>query len=129
MIRLEEIERLMRGQFIWNRLSQKKLQVSETMDWNADIARIVFVGIADMYGFDQSDVMEYLDCGYDSYRNKLMTFRQAWKEGRKREEDKTLYDTVDNTSKLYIKTCLCLNAIRFKTRRDPYLKMEEYIGV
>lgn len=129
MIRLEEIERLMKGQFIWNRLSHKKMQVNETMDSNADTARIVFVGIADMYGYKQNQIMEYLDCSYDSYRNKLMSFRAAWKEGRRREENGTIYDTVDNASRLYIKTCLCLNAIRFNTRRDPYLKMEEYIGV
>lgn len=82
-----------------------------------------------MYGFDQGDVMEYLDCGYDTYRNKLKTFRESWKEGKKREESETLRDYVDTTSKIYIKTCLCLNAIKWSTRSNPYLKMENYITI
>mgnify|MGYP006921440299 CR=1 FL=1 len=129
MIRLEAIERIMRPQFIWSKSPQKKLQVNETFEGNLELARIVFVGLADMYGFDSSDVMSYLDCGYDTYRNKLMQFRSAWKECKNREEQKILYDFVDMSSKIYIKTCFCLNAIRYESGRNPYLRMAEYIEV
>lgn len=129
MIRLTELEKIMRPQFIWQRNPQKKLQVNEDFEGNLELARVVFVGLADMYGFDQGDVMEYLDCGYDTYRNKLKTFRESWKEGKRRETSETLYDFVDTTSKIYIKTGLCLNAIKWSTRSNPYLKMENYIAI
>lgn len=129
MIKLIDLEKVMKPQFIWHKNPLKKLQVNEDFEGNLELARTVFVGLADMYGFDQGDVMEYLDCGYDAYRNKLMTFREAYREGIRREENGVIYDFVDSTSKIYIKTGLCLNAIKFQTRRDPYLKMEEYINI
>lgn len=129
MIRLEEIENFMKPQFVWDRSGRKRLQVNEEVEGNLELARTIFVGIADMYGFSQGDVMDHLDCGYDSYRNKLMQFRSVWIEGRKRQHDNVLYDFSDSVSRMYIKTCLCLNAIKYAYKRDPYLKMEEYISV
>lgn len=127
MIRLNEIESVMRSNFIWDRNGLKPMQVLEEYEGNKELARTIFVGLADMYGFDTTDIMEYIDCGYDSFRHKISVFREYYKVGRSRQEDKTLKHHDDAITKLYVKTCLCLNAIRHLTKRNPYLKLEEYI--
>jgi hypothetical protein len=127
MIRLNEIEEIMRPNFIWDRQGLKPLQVNEDYEGNKELARTVFVGLADMYGFDASDVMTYLDCGYDSYRHKLAQFREYYKIGFANKESLDAID--DAVRKFYIKVNLCLNAIKFTTRRNPYVKFEDYINL
>ena len=129
MIKLIELEQAMRPNFIWDRNALKPLQLNEEYEANKDMARTIFVGIADMYGFDATDIMSYVDCGYDSYRHKLMQFREYYKVGKKRDRDGIIRDLEDAISRFYIKTNLCLNAIRFNTKRNPYLKLEEYINI
>lgn len=127
MIRLNDIEDVMRGQFVWDRDGLKPMQVNEEYEGNKELARTVFVGLADMYGYDATEVMNYIDCGYDSYRHKISVFRESYKTGKQRDEDGVLRSFEDSINKVYIKTCLCLNAIRYKTRRNPYLKLEDYL--
>lgn len=129
MIKLIELEQAMKGQFVWDREGLKPLQLNEEYEGNKELARTIFVGLADMYGFDSSDVMNHIDCGYDSYRYKLMQFRDYYKMGKKREEEGTLRANEDAVTKFYVKVSLCLNAIRFQTKRNPYLKLEEYINI
>ena len=129
MIRLSDLETVMRPQFVWDRNSQKYFQVSEEFEGNKELARTIFVGLSDMFGFEATDVMNHLDMGYDSYRHKLMQFRENYKEGLRRQTAGTLNNFDDSTKKMYIKTCICLNAIKTATRKNPYLKMEEYINI
>jgi hypothetical protein len=129
MIKLREIEEVMKPNFIWDREGLKPMQVKEDYEGNKDLARTIFVGLADMYGFNATDVMNYIDCGYDSYRHKLMQFREYYKIGKKRESLGTLRTYDDAVTKFYVKVGLCLNAIRTTTRRNPYLKIEEYINI
>ena len=129
MITLTDIEKIMKPQFIWHKNPLKKMQVNEDFEGNLELARTVFVGLADMYGHKQTDVMEYLDCGYDTYRNKLMNFRESWREGKRRESAGVLREYSDQVSKIYIKTGLCLNSIKYQSKSNPYLKMDQYIQV
>jgi len=129
MIRLSELEQAMKAQFIWDREGLKPLQLNEEYEGNKELARTIFVGLADMYGFEAGDVMTYIDCGYDSYRNKLMQFREYYRTGRKRFNDGTLRSHDDAVTKLYVKVGLCLNAIRSNTKRNPYIRLEEYINI
>jgi hypothetical protein len=73
--------------------------------------------------------MNHIDCGYDSYRHKLKQFREYYKIGKSREQDGSLKAIDDAITKMYVKICLCLNAIKLSTRRNPYLKLEEYINI
>ena len=129
MITLTDIEKIMKPQFIWHKNPLKKMQVNEDFEGNLELARTVFVGLADMYGHKQTDVMEYLDCGYDTYRNKLMNFRESWREGKRRDNAGVLREYSDQVSKIYVKTGLCLNAIKYQSKSNPYLKMDQYIQV
>jgi hypothetical protein len=127
MIKLNEIEAVMRPNFVWDRNGLKPMQVSEEYEGNKELARTVFVGLADMYGFDTTDIMEYIDCGYDSFRHKISQFREYYRAGRERYETGVSRAYNDAITKMYVKTCLCLNAIRYQTKRNPYLKLEDYI--
>lgn len=127
MIRISEIEEIMRPNFVWDRAGLKPLQVNEYYEKNKELARIVFVGLCDMYGIDSSDAIDYLDCGYESYRHKISLFREGYKEGLRRKETGEHYDDTQN--KIYNKTCMCLNAIAFKYKRNQYIKIADYINV
>jgi len=129
MIRLKEIEEVMRPQFVWDRGSQKYMQCNEEYEGNKDLARSIFVGISDMYGFDATNVMDYLDMGYDSYRHKLSQFREYYREGKRRDDEGILFDMDDAIKKFYIKVSLVLNSIKTKTQRNPYLKMDDYVNI
>lgn len=127
MIRISEIEAIMRPNFIWDRDALKPLQVNEYYEKNKELGRIVFVGLCDMYGIDARSVIEYLDCGHESYRHKIGMFREAYKECLRRKEDGEHYDDTDN--KIYNKTCLCLNAISMRFKRNQFVKIADYINV
>jgi hypothetical protein len=125
MIKLKEIEQVMKPNFIWNRSGLKPLQVNEEYEGNKELARTIFVGIADMYGFKSDDICDYLDCGYDSYRHKLSQFREYYQIGYRHREK--LHTCDESVKKFYIKVGLCLNSIKLTTKRNPYIKLEEYI--
>ena len=125
MIRLAELEKVMRSQFIWNHASIKKMETSEDDEGSKSLARDIFVGLSDVYGFDASDVCDYLDIGYDSYRHKLMKFREYYREGKRREMEGILHINDDKVKKFYIKVCLCMNSIKSHTQRDQYYLLEK----
>lgn len=127
MLRLENLEKYMKPQFVWEKQTLKSMQTDEEYEGAKDLARMIFVGLADMYGFDQVDVMNYLDMEYESHRNKIQAFRSNFKEGADRDRKGTVYLIEDPIKKFYMKVRLCLNAIKFGTRQNPYVKLEEWI--
>lgn len=126
MIKLYELENVMKGQFVWSKKGNKKLETDEQMEGGKDLARDVFVGLSDVYGFDASDVCDYLDMGYDSYRHKLMYFREAYREGKRRQDAGELFFHNDRVTRIFVKISLCMNAIRSYAKRDQQYKLDEY---
>lgn len=127
MTQLKHLEEAMKAQFIWDKSGIKTLQVNEEIEGSKDLARMIFVGIADMNGFDAAHVMEYLDMEYESHRNKLSQFKKHYKEAIHRKNRGALDLQEDTTRKVYYKTSLCLNSIKFKFRVNPYLKLEQWM--
>lgn len=127
MVRLAELEKVMKPQFIWDRTGQKILQTSETYEGAKDLGRMIFVGIADMYGFGASSVQDYLDMTYDSHRNKIQQFRSNLREAQKRVDAETINVIDDNVKKFHTKLSLCLNAIKHTYKQNPYFKLENWI--
>ena len=110
---LSQLEKAMRAQFVWEKNPTKPLQTLEAQEGAKDIARMIFVGIADMHGFKSEDIQNYLDMRFDSYRHKLSTFRENMKECRARENEDTIYSIDDSIKKFYMKVNLTLNAIKY----------------
>lgn len=128
MTQLKHLEEAMKAQFIWDKSGLKRLQVNEEWEGAKDLARMIFVGIADMHGFDPSQVMEYLDMEYESHRHKLTQFKGYYKDAMRRSKEGTIHLVEDTTRKVYIKTGLCLNSIKFRHRTNPYLKLENWMS-
>lgn len=127
MVRLDQLQKAMRPNFIWDRNGLKPLQVNEEYEGAKDLARMVFVGLAEMYGFDQVDVMNFLDMEYDSHRNKVQAFRSNYREAMKRVKNETIYLHEDPIKKFYLKVALCLNAIKFQQGTNPFIKLQDWI--
>ncbi len=127
MVRLEQLEKCMRPQFVWDRNGLKVLQTDEEYEGAKDLARLVFVGLADMLGFDAQDVMSYLDMEYESHRNKIQTFRSNYREALRRDRDGRVFLVEDPIKKFYLKVCLCLNSIQHATKNNQFVKMQEWI--
>lgn len=127
MTQLKHLEEAMKAQFIWDKNGNKRLQVDEEIEGSKDLARMIFVGISDMHGFDSSHVMDYLDMEYESHRHKLSQFKKHYKEALRRDAEGTIPLTDDTTKKVFYKTSLCLNSIKHKFRVNPYLKLEQWM--
>jgi len=128
MQKLKQLEEAMKGQFIWDKTATKKLQVDEEVEGAKDLARMIFVGIADMYGFESRQVMDFLDMEYESHRHKLSQFKSHYKEAIQREARGSLMLTEDTVKKVYIKSSLCLNSIGFRYRTNPYVTLQNWIN-
>ena len=128
MVRLEELEKCMRPQFVWDRNGLKVLQTDEEYEGAKDLARLVFVGLADMLGFDSPSVMGYLDMEYESHRNKIQTFRSNYREALRREKEGNVFLVEDPIKKFYLKVGLCLNSIQHNTKQNKFIKMQEWIS-
>ena len=117
----------MRPQFIWDRSGAKLLQTSETYEGAKDLARMIFVGLAEMNGFDSGRVQEYLDMTYDSHRNKVQQFRALLRESQHRVNNETIMLIGDSVKRFYLKLTLCLNAIKHTYKINPYFKLENWV--
>lgn len=113
MTNLSQLEKAMRAQFVWEKNPTKPLQTLESQEGAKDIARMIFVGVADMNGFSSEEIQTYLDMGFDSFRTKLRRFRDLAKEARQRVKDGIIYRIDDDVKKFYLKTTLTLNAIKY----------------
>lgn len=127
MVRLEQLEKCMRPQFVWDRNGLKVLQTDEEYEGAKDLARLVFVGLADMLGFDAQDVMSYLDMEYESHRNKIQAFRSNYREALRREKQGRIFLVEDPIKKFYLKVGLCLNSIQHATKSNQFIKMQEWV--
>lgn len=125
MIKLKEIEELMKPNFVFDKVG-KRMQTLEYIDGTKELARTIFVGIADMYGIDGSHVMDYIDIGYDTFRNRLRYFRETYKKAKQYDEEGLLQALHNTEIKFYNKTRLCVNAISLATKRDAYITINQY---
>lgn len=128
MTKLRDLEKAMRPQFIWAKFPEKPLQLNEEYEGAKDLARMIFVGIADIHGFGSAEIMTYLDMEYESYRNKLSRFRQMWREAKERENDGCIRMINDIVKRFYYKVSLCLNYIDLHYKRNSYIKMEDWVN-
>jgi hypothetical protein len=127
MTKLKDLHDLMRPNFLWNRDGLKTMQVLEEHEGSKDIAREIFVGLAEMHGFESEKVQDYLEMSYDSHRHNIKEFRRKWKEAKRRVADGSIYLINDPIKRFYLKVCLVLNAINLKYKNNPYLKIYNYI--
>lgn len=123
---LKSLERYMKPQFIWDRYG-KILGTNLEMEGSKELARNIFVGLATIYGFNEEDIIDFIDCGRDSFSNKLSTFVDLYRDGRALYEQGLCSDDATIQQKVFIKTGLILNAIKWSIKRDQILKVNNFI--
>lgn len=115
----------MRPNFIYDKKG-KIMQTLEEYDRTKEIARAIFVGLCDMYGYNGTQVMNFLDIGYDEYRSKLRHFRLSYRTAREAVSNGSLVDQPRDIVRMYYKIILCLNAIKLFTCTDTYQTINTY---
>ncbi len=111
---LEQIESAMRPQFIWDKEGLKPLQTCEVMEGSKDVARMIFCGIADMFGMDRKDVQLHLDMSHEMHRGAVTRFREHLRESK----------IATGTAKRFgVKVGLCINAINYKHNVRPFVDL------
>lgn len=121
-MRIDQLQKCFQPQFIWDPKGKKVLQTAEEYEGSRDLARMIFVGFADMYGIDSVDVCDFLEMEYESHRNKLYKFKEMWREATASE-----YKSP-SVQKFYNKVRLVQNAISFANFSNPYIKLENWIS-
>lgn len=127
MTKLRDLEKAMKPNFIWNREGLKPMQLNEEYEGSLDLARMIFVGLADMYGFDSVETMNYIDMEYESHRTKLQQFRSNYRESLRRVNNETISLIDDPIKKFYYKVQLCLNSIKYNYQVNPFIKLESWM--
>lgn len=125
MIKIRDIEMCMRPNFIYDKKG-KKMQTLEEYDRTKEIARAIFVGLCDMYGYNGTQVMQFLDIGYDEYRSKLRHFRLSYRTARESISKDAFSDQPLDIKRMYYKIILCLNALKYYTFTDTYQTINTY---
>ena len=109
----------MRAQFVWAKEPIRRMQTDEFYEGSTENARIVFIGLSDMYKFPALDVCDHLDITYETYLTRVKQFKEMYQAAVKGDA------LTSQERRLYAKTRLCMNAIWTSTKRNPYLKFEE----
>jgi len=85
-----------------------------------------FIGIAEMYGFDGEDVLNYIDLAPDIYKKRKATFIRAHQEVQKRIAS-GLPAAQDFKNKIYVKTGLVQNYIRLHYNGEGYITYRDLL--
>lgn len=120
MVKLLEIEKVIRPNFIFEKAPNKILQTLEQYEDSKEVARDIFIGIAEMYGFESHHVMDYLEVGYNEYRSRLVQFRKNYRA--------SLVNCPPELIRFRNKVRLVLNTINTRHGGNSYVRIEQFIS-
>jgi hypothetical protein len=123
---LWQLEVAIRKQCIWNHDSSRRMQTHQAFEMKAELGMILFIGIAEMYGFDGEDVLNYIDLAPDIYKKRKATFIRAHQEVQKRIAS-GLPAAQDFKNKIYVKTGLVQNYIRLHYNGEGYITYRDLL--
>src|SRR5574337_773891 len=117
----------MRGQFVWKRPERRENETDDDFDERcqdqnrlicdieyeclAQMALIVFIGLAFQYGFKEKRVIDYLEIDQRIYNNCFKLFNKYSEIARDKAE-KHILDFTTPAGRLYLKTSLIRNYLR-----------------
>lgn len=123
---LWELENAIKKQCLWNRDTNRKFQCNPIYEQRAELGQILFIGIAEMYGFKREAVLGYVDIELRIYKKRLSSFQHAHHEIVKRilSDQKKQNDFIN---KIYIKTGLVHNYIRLHYATAGYITYKDLL--
>jgi hypothetical protein len=123
---LWQLENAIRKQCLWNKDSNRRLQTDHTFEKKAELGQILFIGIAEMYGFNSEDVLNYIDIAPEIYKKRLARFNRAHHETQQRVANELPFAS-DFNYKIYIKTGLVQNYIKYHYNQEGYLTYRDIL--
>jgi hypothetical protein len=115
LMQLYHIEAALRGQFVWHRPARKKFQTNAEIECSADTALIVFIGFAEINGFDEEAVCNYLDIDSQVYRRLAATYRSKMAEATdKLTNQRWNYNRQDLAQRIWMKSNLVRRGIEIQ---------------
>ena len=131
-MKLADLERAMKGQFVWfkpvrevdnqgtirQRNAWFTLQTDGEQECSEYLALMVFLGLSEMYGFDRQDVIDHLAISEELYREYRKKYDHYITEAvcAKGRGDKL--DAYTIMGKVYVKSSLVRNYINLNYNRD-----------
>ena len=123
---LYQLEIAIRKQCVWDHKSPRRLQTNHEYEMNGDLGIILLVGMAGMYGFDDEDVLNYIDLDPKIYKKRKSAFIRAHQEIQRRIAmgEKP---SQDFKNKIYVKTCFVQNYIRLHYNNEGFLSYQDLL--
>jgi len=120
---LHQIETALRGQFVWHKKPRKRFHCDPEVECSADTAIIVFIGLADMNGFKEEDICDYLAIDLVVYRRLSVTYRTKMKEAADKINNQLWNDNRhDLAQRIWMKSGLVRNNIIYQSN----IKMSDF---
>lgn len=110
------IEKAIKPQFAWFPHPTRKLQTYDHRNKKRGIAVVIFIGIAESFGFDPTETADHLCIEPAEYQTKAKEFYKYWEEILDRKANNRLLVAKDEPDCVYLKVRLTLNAINSQSR-------------
>jgi hypothetical protein len=105
----------MKGQFVWHKPPRQRLDCDADVERSADTAVIVFIGLAEMNGFKEEDICEYLDIETATYKRFSNVYRTKMKEAVRRIRKKQWdHQRQDLAQRIWMKSSLVRSNIMYQ---------------
>jgi hypothetical protein len=124
---LWNLENAIHKQCLWNYETNRRLQTDPKYETKAELGQILFIGIAEMYGFKQEEILDYIDIEPAIYKKRIAKFQKAHREMLKRI-GLDLPNSKDFNHKIYIKTALVQNYIKFHYNNEGYVSYRDLLN-
>jgi hypothetical protein len=82
-IRLDDIEKAMRPNFVWIKHNSRRFQTNPLTEGNQSIGIIIFIVLAEAYGFSREDISDFLSIEDDEYQEKRELFVAEYGESKR----------------------------------------------
>jgi hypothetical protein len=124
---LWNLENVIRKQCLWNYETNRRLQTDPKYEQKAELGQILFIGIAEMYGFKPEEVLDYIDIEPAIYKKRIARFQRAHRDMMTRiGMDQPPGQDFNN--KIYVKTALVQNYIKYHYNNDGFVSYRDLLG-
>lgn len=130
---LNEIEKALRPQFVWNSEPHKRWQVVSRRPSTEDVGNhidestlgmIVFAGISYLNGFKSKEVFDFLEIDRRKHTGYLVQFKKALDQERNSQINELYNDMSDLNKRIIAKTVLVQNALKLSSK-DTFLTLAD----
>jgi hypothetical protein len=126
----EHIHAALRPQFIWQKDSNKPLQVVNDDNTNSvGMAVTIFIGLSVLYGISKSETMSYLDIKHAEYRTKLKRFKEHVYGGMLRKANRIPGQEMNIDDRYLVKYEMCRNYIDLHYKSEQFVPLDELFKI